>query len=173
MKNFMIICAAVVFAASAMAATPATASLDDVNCGSAVKITATPETGFHFVQWEDGNTENPRTISDINDETPKNYKAIFAANQAIDPSIDDPNNPTPNPGDLLSLVPKTNDECLEFDHWSDLAPGDADYAANPRSFTYEGVAPTFSAVWKTKVFSVSVSADDNTQGSVTIAPVVP
>ncbi len=27
------------------------------------QISATPETGYHFVQWNDGNTDNPRTVS--------------------------------------------------------------------------------------------------------------
>jgi len=172
-KFYVVLCASLVCAMNLMAQTPASDS-KNVNCGSSVTITATPATGFHFVQWEDDATAPAtRTITNIKDATLKNYKAIFAANQAIDPSIDDPTNPTPNPGDVLSLVPKTDDDCLVFDHWSDLTPGDADYAANPRSFTYEGVAPTFTAVFRTKVFTVTATADDNTQGSVTVTPVVP
>lgn len=172
-KFYVVLCASLICAMNMFAQTPASDS-KNVDCGSSVTITATPATGYHFVQWEDDATAPAtRTISNIKDATLKNYKAIFAANQAIDPSIDDPNNPTPNPGDVLSLVPKTNDDCLVFDHWSDLTPGDADYAANPRSFTYEGVAPTFTAVFRTKVFTVTATADDNTQGSVTVTPVVP
>ena len=30
--------------------------------GSEVTITATPKQGYRFVSWNDGNTENPRTI---------------------------------------------------------------------------------------------------------------
>lgn len=172
-KFYVVLCASLVCAMNMFAQTPASDS-KNVDCGSSVTITATPATGYHFVQWEDDATAPAtRTISNIKDATLKNYKAIFAANQAIDPSIDDPTNPTPNPGDVLQLTPKTNDDCLVFDHWSDLTPGDADYAANPRSFTYEGVAPTFTAVFRTKVFTVTATADDNTQGSVTVTPVVP
>ncbi len=172
-KFYVVLCASLVCAMNMFAQTPASDS-KNVDCGSSVTITATPATGFHFVQWEDDATAPAtRTISNIKDATLKNYKAIFAANEGIDPSIDDPNNPTPNPGDVLSLVPKTDDDCLVFDHWSDLTPSDADYAANPRSFTYEGVAPTFTAVFRTKVFTVTATADDNTQGSVTVTPVVP
>jgi hypothetical protein len=38
-----------------------TAKVDKNNaCGS--QISATPNYGYHFVQWNDGNTENPRTL---------------------------------------------------------------------------------------------------------------
>ena len=38
-----------------------TAKVDYNNCGGA-QISATPNIGYHFVQWSDGNTENPRTL---------------------------------------------------------------------------------------------------------------
>ena len=166
----MILCVVVAFAASAMAQTAS--DNRTVDCGSSVTITATPAAGYHFVKWVDGAGAEytTATLSVPNIKEAKNYTAHFAANQAIDPSIDDPNNPTPNPGDVLQLTPKTNDDCLEFDHWSDLAPGDPNYAANPRPFTYEGVAPTFTAVFKTKTYQVNVttSTGNTTQGTVII-----
>lgn len=42
-----------------------------------VEISATPDYGYHFVQWSDGNTDNPRTITVTKDET---YTAVFAKN---------------------------------------------------------------------------------------------
>ena len=41
------------------------------------QISATPNEGYHFTQWDDGNTDNPRTI-DINEE--KTYTASFDIN---------------------------------------------------------------------------------------------
>ena len=38
-----------------------TAKVDYNNCGGA-QISATPNIGYHFVQWSDGNTDNPRTL---------------------------------------------------------------------------------------------------------------
>lgn len=32
------------------------------HCGDAITIEATPVAGYHFVEWSDGNTENPRTV---------------------------------------------------------------------------------------------------------------
>ena len=42
-----------------------------------VEISATPNYGYHFVQWSDGNTSNPRTISVTEDNT---FTATFAKN---------------------------------------------------------------------------------------------
>lgn len=173
MKKFsLIICAAFLCAMSVQAQTPAASANTDVDCGQGVEIEATPVPGFHFVQWEDDATEpNPRQILNIKEATLKSYKAIFAQNEAIDPAIEDPNNPTPDLGDVLQLTPKTDDDCLEFWHWSDIDdPDDPLYAANPRQFTYQGVAPTFTAVFKTKVFNVEVVTEtgDTSEGSVTV-----
>ena len=45
----------------------------------AVELTATPEYGYHFTQWSDGSTDNPRIIELTSDTT-------FAAEFAIDKS---------------------------------------------------------------------------------------
>ncbi len=45
--------------------------------GTEHKITATPNTNYHFAQWQDGNTDNPRTIT-IDENTPNvTYTATF------------------------------------------------------------------------------------------------
>ena len=43
--------------------------------GNQVVITAVPEEGYHFTQWNDGNTQNPRTITVTGNAT---YVAQFA-----------------------------------------------------------------------------------------------
>ncbi len=43
--------------------------------GTAVTLTVTPNNGYMFVQWEDGNTDNPRTVYVDGDAT---YTAQFA-----------------------------------------------------------------------------------------------
>ena len=42
-----------------------------------ITITATPNKGFHFTQWSDGHTENPRTIVITQNTT---FTAEFAQN---------------------------------------------------------------------------------------------
>ncbi|MGN0187212.1 MAG: hypothetical protein ACI392_05635 [Paludibacteraceae bacterium] len=49
----------------------------DYEYGATVTLTATPNTGSYFQQWDDGSTDNPRTITVTGDAT---YTAIFAAN---------------------------------------------------------------------------------------------
>ena len=49
------------------------------NGGATATLTATPNTGYHFVQWQDGNTQNPRTITVTGDAT---YTAAFAPDAA-------------------------------------------------------------------------------------------
>jgi len=47
---------------------------DRVVHGSTVQITATPNYGYKFVSWDDGNTDNPRTVT-VTDA--QKYTAIF------------------------------------------------------------------------------------------------
>lgn len=49
------------------------------NCGDKVEITATPKTGYHFVEWqEDGITLQTRQVDATGNAT---YTAVFAINQ--------------------------------------------------------------------------------------------
>lgn len=49
-----------------------------VDCGDQLEIKATPETGWHFVEWDDHNTENPRKLTPEDNGA---YQAIFAIDQ--------------------------------------------------------------------------------------------
>ena len=51
--------------------------------GTQATITATPAENHHFVSWNDGNTDNPRTITVIGDAV---YIASFAEDVSIDPA---------------------------------------------------------------------------------------
>ncbi|MBQ1653352.1 MAG: leucine-rich repeat protein, partial [Bacteroidales bacterium] len=46
--------------------------------GLEIEISATPAEHYHFAQWNDGNTDNPRTITVTSDST---FTAVFAINQ--------------------------------------------------------------------------------------------
>jgi len=166
-KLFVVLCASLVCAVNAFA--DATASTP-VDCNGSVTIKATPKEGFHFVQWNDGNTEATRTIANIKEA--KSFTATFAADETvIDPSIDPGTTFPVDHGTVLHLTPTTDDDCLEFDHWSDIDdPNDPNYAIVPRDFEYNGVLPTFTALFKTKVFNVTVTTatGDASQGDVTV-----
>ncbi|MDD4395553.1 MAG: hypothetical protein PHQ33_06685, partial [Bacteroidales bacterium] len=55
---------------------------DTCSClyGATVVLTATANEGYHFTQWQDGNTQNLRTLTFTNDAT---YTAFFAINNYI------------------------------------------------------------------------------------------
>ena len=166
MKRFyVVLCASLVCAVNAFAQAN---DSKDVACDGSVTITASPKAGFHFVQWSDGSTEATRTIANIKEA--KSFTATFAADETvIDPSIDPGVDFPVVHGTVLQLTPHTDDDCLEFDHWSDITdPTDENYNIVPREFEYNGVLPTFTAVFKTKVFNVTVQADDADHGDVTV-----
>lgn len=48
--------------------------------GETATLTATPYNGFHFVQWQDGNTDNPRFVTVLGDAS---YTAYFTSNQNV------------------------------------------------------------------------------------------
>ena len=139
-KLIVVLCASLVCAVNAFA--DATASTP-VDCNGSVTITATPKTGYHFVQWSDGDKNATRTIANIKEV--KTFTATFAADETVvDPSIDPGVDFPVAHGTTLHLTPHTDDDCQEFDHWSDIDdPTDPNYAIVPRDFEYNGVLPTF------------------------------
>lgn len=56
------------------------------NIGSIATLTATANSGYRFVRWNDNNTQNPRTITVTGDAT---YTAYFEATQGIDDIADE------------------------------------------------------------------------------------
>ena len=53
------------------------------DCGETIIIHAIANNGYEFTRWEDGDTNNPRTIELTND-APTSYKAIFSVATAVD-----------------------------------------------------------------------------------------
>lgn len=72
-KFFSLMLAFLAATTMAFAATSVT-----VDCGKQVQISATPAVGYHFVKWDDNNTDNPRTLDPT---ASAHYIAIFAINQ--------------------------------------------------------------------------------------------
>ncbi|MBO7455817.1 MAG: leucine-rich repeat domain-containing protein, partial [Paludibacteraceae bacterium] len=95
-----------------------------------VEISAIPNYGYHFVKWNDNNTENPRTISVTKDAT---YTATFAKNaysitkiaNSTQGSISGVSNAKYLDNVTLTVNPNYG---YHFTHWSD---GNTD---NPRTF---------------------------------------
>lgn len=170
-KLIVVLCASLVCAVNAFA--DATASTP-VNCDGSVTITATPKAGFHFVQWNDGNTDATRTIANIKEA--KTFTATFAADETTIPEnievVDVNGDPVVLPvahSTTLYYKAEKADDCQQFVHWSDITdPTDPNYAINPRPFVYDGLLPTFTPVFETIIYNVTVQADDAAHGDVTV-----
>lgn len=74
------------------------------NTCKSTKIQAYPTDGHRFVSWNDGNTDNPRTITVIED-------AIYIASFAEDVSID-----AANELDALTFYPNPTSGTITFNH---------------------------------------------------------
>ena len=64
------------------------------SAGQQITISATANNGYRFTQWNDGNTDNPRTITVTEDAT---YTAMFASVTNIQSNIDEGIDIFPNP----------------------------------------------------------------------------
>ena len=119
-----------------------------------VTISATPNYGYHFVQWADNNTDNPRTIIITQDTT---FTAIFAKNKYIVTKIADKSQGSvsgPSQAEYLdqvslSAVPEYG---YHFTQWSD---GVKD---NPRTFELTRDT-TFTAEFAPNQYSLTLQCD--------------
>ena len=125
------------------------------NHGDEITITATPNKNYHFVQWSDGNTENPRTIVVTED---LNLTAEFAINQYEVEVKSDENgyvtgSGTYDYGTEVTIEAVAN-EGYHFVKWSD---GNSE---NPRTIVVtEDVELT--AEFAINQYEVNVKADEN------------
>ena len=129
------------------------------NCGSATvnynTITVTPNYGYHFVQWSDGNTDNPRTIVLIRDTT---ITAEFAKNDyTVATAANNSEWGTTN-GDTtvlyldtitISAIPNYG---YHFVKWKD------NNTANPRTITVTK-DQTFQAIFAKNTYSITKQYD--------------
>ena len=128
-----------------------------------VSISATPNTGYHFTQWNDGNTQNPRTITVTGNAT---YTARFAADQyQVTVAPDNATHgSTTGSGTYyygqtatISATPNTG---YEFIQWND------GNTQNPRTVTVTGNA-SYTAMFTAINYTITAVPDNNTHGSVT------
>lgn len=131
--------------------------------GTEITLRAVPAAGYRFVRWNDGNTDNPRTVTVTEDAT---YTAVFDVLQllvTVLPSNDSHGVVTGggwyNYGEttVLEATPATG---YWFYCWQD---GSKD---NPRTVTVtEDI--TYTATFRPYTFTVSATADDASRGEVT------
>ncbi len=122
------------------------------NYGTTATLTAVANEHYHFTQWSDGNTDNPRTVSVDGDAT---YTAVFAPNQYTI-STSAKNGRVEGAGKFdygtTATLTAIANEHYHFAQWSD---GNTD---NPRTITIESDA-TYTAEFAIDQFTITVTCD--------------
>ena len=125
-------------------------------------ISATAKYGYHFTKWNDGNTDNPRTIILTCDTT---LTAEFAYNQyTISTEVNDAERGSVSGGatvDYLSEVTltATANYGYHFARWQDWNTD------NPRTVQVKGDA-TYSAVFEKNTYTITAQSANDIQGYV-------
>jgi len=134
--------------------------------GTTVSVSAQPETGYEFIGWSDGSSQNPRTISVSQN---LNLTALFSKQQ-FSVSVNTQGEGTvatsgaTGQGSFeygssarFEAVPAAG---WEFDSWS----GDASGSSNPLNISVDGPL-TITATFKRQKFDLSVTVEG--EGTVT------
>ena len=128
--------------------------------GNTATLTATADEHYHFTQWSDGNTDNPRTVAVEDNATytaefkPDSYTIIVSAGEHGNVN----GGGTYDYG-TTAILTATADAHYHFTQWSD---GNTD---NPRTITVEGDA-TYTAEFAIDQHTISATCDPQ-QGMVT------
>ena len=149
-----------------------TANVDDNTMGTATHtktanlvevVTATPNYGYHFVQWQDGNTDNPRTVTLTQDTVLTAYFAVNSYHVTLS-SNDSTLGSVQGGGDYDYLsqvtISATAAQHCHFVQWSD------GNTTNPRLLTLT-CDTAFTALFeRDQQYQIVVAANDSTRGSV-------
>lgn len=131
--------------------------------GSQVQLTAIPNEGYHFTQWNDGNTENPRTITVNADAT---YTAQFAANTyVVNVGSSNSSMGSATGGGIFSYGQQITIEATPMPHYR-FTQWDDGMNSNPRVVTITSDT-TFTAMFEQMPqYIITVVSEDATKGSV-------
>ena len=125
-------------------------------------LTAKPNTNCVFLRWDDGNTQNPRTITVTQDSA---FSALFSGTFHVslfsdDLTMGDVIGENDYPSDSTVTITAVAEQGYIFVQWND---GNTD---NPRFITVTQDT-SFTAFFEYNSFHLSVLANDPTMGSVT------
>ena len=131
-----------------------------VSGGSGTAVTAVPNACYHFVNWSDGSTQNPRT--DTNVMMDISVTANFAINTytltytaGANGSVSGMSPQTVNCGDSGSAVLAIPNACYHFVQWSDGS------TQNPRTDTNVMMDITVQAQFAINTYTLTYTADPN------------
>lgn len=127
-----------------------------------ITITATPNYGYHFTHWSDGNTNNPRTITLTQDSS---FTAYFEKNSYVVTVLSNNNTMGQATGGDTVLyldsitISATSNYGYHFTHWQD------NNTDNPRTVQVTQ-NKTYTAYFGYDQFTLIVQSDNTTQGNV-------
>ena len=127
-----------------------------------VTLTATPYSGYHFLRWSDGNTQNPRYLAAVRDSS---FTAIFVSNVSTI-TVANANPDMGNVGgsgvyyyqNLVSLTATAN-YGYHFVQWND------GNTQNPRTILVSQDS-SFTAYFALNTYSIVATSNSTTMGSV-------
>ena len=132
--------------------------------GSQVILQAIPASHHHFVQWDDGNTSNPRVIIVLQDLS---FSALFEPDEQYTLTVvsDNPEHGSVTGGGVFysgeqTMITANAFEHFIFDHWSDGS------SSNPKTVTVIDNI-TYTAYFVGIQHTVNVFSNDNNLGVVT------
>ena len=132
-------------------------------CGTQVTLTATPNTGYSFVNWKEADTVVTTSATFAFEvKAARTFEAIFAANEYTITYMD--GNTTLHTdtyvfGANVTPFADPTKECAEFTGWNETIP--ATMPANDI---------VLNAMWRDVYYNITVSADPTAGGTVTITP---
>jgi hypothetical protein len=135
---------------------------DTVEYLDSVSLLATSNYGYHFLSWNDGDTNNPRVVCITQDTS---FIALFAKKQyTLTVQSNDETRGSVSDGGVFNYLDTTTiiasaSEHNHFVRWND---GNMD---NPREYVIVGDA-TLTAIFAIDTHTVSVSVNDITRGMV-------
>lgn len=149
-----------------------TANVDDNTMGTATHtktanlvevVTATPNYGYHFMQWQDGNTDNPRTVTLTQDTTMTAYFAVNTYYLTL-VSNDTTMGTVSGSGSYNYLtqvtLTATANEHYHFVQWND------GNTTNPRLITLTSDTTFIAQFEEDARYSITVSSNDTAMGTV-------
>ncbi len=134
------------------------------NQNASATITATPNTGYIFKRWSDGNTSNPRTVTVTGDAT---YTAEFeaATMYTLAASSADAAMGTVSGSGSYASGTTVSMTASPYSHYRFLRWNDG-ITSNPRSFVIT-CDTTFTATFAPEQYTLTVVANDASFGTVT------
>lgn len=150
-----------------------------VDHGAYVEISATPNFGYRFVKWDDGNTDNPRRVlvTDV-----AKYKAIFEpTNMGINLYLKKTGSDTKyrwdeeqeygtvsGYGNYTYMEPvtisATAKEHYNFIGWDDDGNGTVDSTENPREIIVDETH-NITAIYQAEEYTITVKSNNTNYGS--------